>query len=118
MANLSSVCSEDSYTIYVGDTTDIVYVAPSVLDGGTIDANWSCSQQVINNKGQVVISEVAITTKSADNTEFKCYLTPAQTATLSPGTHTWIIQVVNSTLTPVITKESHFTLYVESQGIS
>lgn len=104
-----------------GNTSDIVYVRPAYLDGATIDANWTCKGKVIDRNGNTMVDTYSITEKSGDSTEFKCYLTPNQTAALNPGTgyeeYIWIIQVENSTLTPVIKRDIHFRLGISVGGV-
>ena len=111
------------YDVYVGDTTDIVYIRPSALDGAAMDGNWTCSQQVNDESGNEVIGEASVTEKSSDDTEFKVYLTPSQTGTLSGSGNTytlydWVIQVVNDSASPPYRKETHLSLRVFNQGIT
>lgn len=114
-----SVAEYSIQKVYIGDLTDLVYLAPSVLEGATIDSNWSCTQRVVDPNGVEVIASTAVTEKSTDNTEFKVYLTPTQTgAFTTTGDYTWYIQLSNSTLTPPFVKETHLVLRVSDQGIS
>jgi len=116
MVALTEVSETIALTIHKGDTTDIVYVRPSLLDGATLDGNWTCSQAVTKD-GTQVITTVAVTTKSTDNTEFKCFLTPTQTDTLTVGEHIWTIQLANPTLTPAIIKEIQLRMSVTTDYI-
>lgn len=120
MAALTNVGSID-FTIYRGDTSDIVYTSPSTLDGAAMDGNWTCSSCVVDRSGDKVISDFSITTKTGDNTEFICYLTPTQTDNLAVtgdvSYYTWVIQLANATTTPPFSKEVHYTLAVKEGRI-
>jgi len=109
------------FKIHRGNTTDVVYVRPSVLDGATIDANWSCKTAVVNTAGDVLVDTTTITAKSADDTEFKVYLTPTQTNALNPDSgyqeYIWVVQLENTTLTPPIKRDIQFRLGVDIGNI-
>ena len=105
------------HEVYVNDLTDIIYLSPSTLDGAAMDSNWSCKQRVVDTDEVEVISEVAVTEKSGDNSEFKVYLTGAQTGTLTAGDYTWYIQIRNDVLSPPFIKEIHLILRVSDEGI-
>lgn len=121
-ALITEVNEAAEYTFRTGDTSDFIYIRPLGLDGAVIDGNWSCSQVVKDLDENVVIAEAAVTTKSTDTTEFKCFLTPTQTANLQPSgkyqEYTWMIQLSNSTLTPPIVRETHIRIGVYRQGVS
>lgn len=105
MPSIQSSITEELYLINAGDVTDFVYVRPTILDGGAIDANWSCVTWVVDEDGNTVVEETAITEKSASGNEFKVYLTSGQTAPLGAGTsyaveYDWNIKLSNTTLSP------------------
>lgn len=111
MPRFQDNATEELFTIASGDVTDFIYVRPSVLEGGVIDANWTCSTHVIDDRDNIVVASTAITEKSGDNTEFKVYLTGAQTAALGNNgprvtEYTWIITMENTVLSP----QQHRTL--------
>lgn len=106
MPTFQSNATEQLFIVSSGDLTDFIYVRPSVLEGGTIDGNWTCNSWVERDNGTVIIESFAITEKSGDSTEFKCYLTGEQTAALSNGNgnsvheYDWIITLENALLSP------------------
>lgn len=109
-------------TLYAGDTSDYIYVSPSTLAGAAMDVNWTCSACVIDRAGAKTIADFVITEQTGDGTEFVCYLTPTQTATLTvSGTYTdynFVIQVVNTTTTPPYKKEAQYSLRVYEGNIA
>lgn len=116
MATFIENATEELFTVSPGDLTDFIYARPSVLAGGAIDANWSCTQRLERN-GSTVIDSVAVTEKSGDSTEFKVYLTGVQTADLEGNgnrhiEYDWVITLSNSTLTPVQTRTLRLRLGV------
>lgn len=118
MAVLLSNSTEELFTVTRGDVSDFIYVRPSILDGGTIDGNWTCTAQVVKDNGNVVVDSYTVTEKSGDNTEFKVYLTSEQTQSIPGGLgdrvheYIWMITLDNQLLTPANTRTLRLRLGV------
>ena len=109
--------TEALHTVTRGDITDFIYVRPSILDGGVIDGNWTCTTKVMRSSGGTVIQEFNVTEKSDDNTEFKVYLTGQQTQKLTTNAsqvqeYVWLITLSNSVLSPENTRTLRLRLAV------
>ena len=120
--------------VFKGDTTDIIYVRPGPLNpGDLIDSNWKCFVGVTDyiNTSEMSAREVTDivvvpvknpdTSMTSDEECFMCFLTPAETLTLSVDAettlHNWVIEVSNTTTTPPFNLESHNELYVKEQSL-
>ena len=120
------------FEVFQGDITDIVYVRPKVLGpGDLVDANFSCFVSATDSTGTVIVTKRTVTEKAtvsikgkdgsySDEECFVCYLKPTETEALTEDDntlHDWIIEVSNTTITPVFNFELHASLKVKQQGI-
>lgn len=104
------------FNLVKGDISSFVYVRPKALNGAVLTGDWTCTGLVYDWTGRKVIDEFAITEQSADNTEFKAYLTQAQTALLSKtGDYFFVVRLDNQVSIPPITKASILTMAVNSK---
>lgn len=102
-----------------GDTSDIIELAVQTSPMGVgarvlseLDVNYTCKIQVAGT----AINR-AVTAKTADNKYFRGWLTPAETAPLTPGDYVLAMQISNATLTPELVKEKQFTLRISAQVV-
>lgn len=116
MNSFDNTNSDIAFNLTKGNTSDIIYVRPSILNGATLDCNWTCSSTVTDDAGNIVVDEFSVTDKSADNTEFKAFLTPSQTLQLSTNNseYVWSIQLRNPVLSPPIVSDLNFSIGVSS----
>jgi len=120
------------FEVFQGDTTDILYVRPGVLNkGDLINSDWVCKVAANDSAGLNAVAVRVVTEKAtapvqnddgsvSDEECFVCYLSPTETDGLSiddKTTHTWIIQVSNTQTTPKFNLERHYQLKVKKQGI-
>lgn len=87
------------------------------ITGYTVEsADWTGLVIVAEKLGETALISRAMV-KAADNSKFLAYLTPAETLTLSVGTtYSVTYRVINTTMTPPITREFHNKVLIEAKG--
>lgn len=119
-------CIDERVEIYQGDLTDVYHVRP-VYSGlaDVLPAGWQCFQGVIDCDGNNVVAREEVATKVLDINEkqrFLCALEPTTTADLAvpdgyKEDYIWVIEVVNTTVSPAYNREVHILLEVKRQGL-
>ena len=119
--------------IFKGDTSEIIYVRPSILSSGDLLTGWECFVGVVDYTNTIEVEAREVITKAtvaykdpetgitSDEECFMCYLTPTETSTLSIDVattlHSWVIEISNAATTPPFNLEIHNELYVKAEAL-
>jgi len=123
---MSITCINEPLEVYQGDLSDVYHVRP-VYSGlaDALSSDWACFQGVIDCDGNIVVDRVEVTAKVVDTNDkqrFLCALEPADTELLAvPNgyneSYTWVIEVVNDSVSPAYNREVHIPLQVKKHGL-
>lgn len=105
-----------SIKIYQGDSSDLLTLTPS-NSTITLDDDWEASLAVLGSESEINTPLISKNfSKNAAQTKFVTFITPEESATLSPGTYYIGMEVKNDALN--FRKEVHDKLIVKQQRVS
>ena len=113
--------SQSVTELYAGDTSDVWELGFVTSAPGTkpvvradLDPNFSCQIAV---QGTVLVAARPVTVKTADNTRFRAWLTPAETRALGAGEWVIGIELRNPTLVPPLVKEVQRKIRIFAEAV-
>jgi len=103
---------------YIGDTTPIVRVKIVGQQASTCSAKMALYTEDLSAPAVIAARNVPDKATIGGKEYFVAFFSSVETKNLAPGTYIMVIEVICAVSTPPQTKEVHFYLTLEQQGIA